>query len=134
MTAAQAVSADLSSLTAQKFVAFIETGQPPAGLFADDVFCDFTFPHWRLQSQGIPELVALRRHGHPGPGAVARHRFDPTPSGFVLEFEERWEQSGQSWYARELARADVGDNGITALSIYCTGDWDEAAQAEHAGR
>jgi hypothetical protein len=116
---------------AEKFVVFIETGAPPDGLFASDVFCDFTMPHWRLQAQDADGLVALRRQGHPGPGRVTRSRFDQTPDGFVLEFEERWEQGGQTWYAREMARADVAPDGITSLSIYCTGDWDEANQAEH---
>ena len=113
------------------FVTFLETGEPPDGLFAPDVFCDFTLPHWRLQSLGPEQLVALRRAGHPGPGSVVRSRVDETPTGFVLEFEERWEQDGKRWYARELARADVGDEGITELSVYCTGDWDEEREASH---
>ena len=34
--------------------------------------------------------------------------------------------------AREMARADISDDGITELSVYCTGDWDTATRAEHA--
>ena len=49
----------------------------------------------------------------------------------MLEFEERWQERGHSWYAREIARADVTDNSIMQLSVYCTGDWDEARQEEH---
>lgn len=113
-------------------VEFLETGEPPAGLFAPDVFCDFTLPHWRLQAQGIEDVVALRRQGHPGNGTVPRWRADTFPGGFVIEFEERWHQGGQSWYAREMARADVVDGAITVLSVYCTGDWDEARQRSHA--
>lgn len=117
---------------AEKFVAFLETGTAPDGLFAPDVFCDFTMPLWRLQSSGIAGLVELRRAGHPGPGRVPRWRFDPTPTGFVLEFDEDWEHDGERWTSREMARADVGDDGITAMSVYCTGDWDSARRAEHA--
>ncbi len=116
---------------AQDFVEFLETGEPPTGLLAPDVFCDFTSPHWRLQAQGTEEVVALRRAGHPGPGRVVRSRLDETPTGFVLEFEERWLAGGVEWYARELARADVGDDGITSFSVYCTGDWDEERQELH---
>jgi hypothetical protein len=36
------------------------------------------------------------------------------------------------WYARELLRADVGDDGIAELAVYCTGDWDRQRQDEHA--
>jgi len=117
---------------AEKFVAFLETGTPPHGLFAPDVFCDFTMPTWRLQSAGIEDLVAMRKAGHPGTGGVPRWRFDPTPTGFVLEFDEDWEWDGDRWTSREMARADVGDEGITQLSVYCTGDWSTAHRAEHA--
>ena len=39
---------------------------------------------------------------------------------------------GQRWYAREMMRADVTDGAVASVSIHCTGDWDEARQAEHA--
>ena len=76
-------------------------------------------------------MVALRRQGHPGPGRVPRWRCDPTPTGFALEVEERWEQDGESWYCRELIRADVAGEVIAEIAVYCTGDWDSARQAEH---
>lgn len=113
-------------------IELLETGAAPEGLFAEEVFCDFTMPRWRLQAQGVADVVALRRQGHPGPGKVTRWRCDPTGRGFLLEFEERWTQDGKSWYARQLARADVADGRVTDLSVYCTGDWDEAREAEHA--
>jgi hypothetical protein len=103
---------------AGRLITYLQTGTPPQGLFHPDVFCDLTLPAWRLQAEGAEGLVALRKAGHPAPGMVARHRLDPTPTGFVLEVEERWEQDGQSWYCRELMRADVEDGAIAALSIY----------------
>jgi len=39
--------------------------------------------------------MRIRSTGHPSPGRVVRTRTDPTPTGFVLEFEERWQQDGQ---------------------------------------
>jgi hypothetical protein len=119
-------------VAADKLVAFLETGDSPGGLWTADVFCDFTMPQWRLQAQGIEDVVALRKAGHPGPGRIPRSRFDATATGFVLEVEERWEQDGESWYARELIRADLSDGAISALSVYCTGDWDRARVAGHA--
>jgi hypothetical protein len=60
-------------------------------------------------------------------------RVEPTGHGFTIEFEERWEdEAGQRWYCREMIRADVKGGGITEMSVYCTGDWDEATQREHA--
>ena len=117
---------------ADALVTFLETGRPPTGLFAPDVFCDFTMPRWRLQARGVQDAVALRRAGHPAPGRVPRSRVDPTPTGVVLEVEEPWEADGERWYCRELFRADVSAEGITELSVYCTGDWDAARMAEHA--
>jgi hypothetical protein len=115
----------------KKFITFLETGNAPDGLFAPDVFVDFTMPLWRLQAQGAAEAVALRKRGHPSPGKVARMRMDFIPMGFVLEVEERWTDGGQDWYCREMFRADVSNGSIKDLSVYCTGDWDVARQAEH---
>ena len=116
---------------AGKFVHFLETGDVSADLFTPDVLCDFTMPRWRLQAQGVEETVALRKQGHPGPGKVTRWRCDPTPSGFVIEFEEVWHENGEDWYSREMARADVHGDSIAVLSVYCTGDWDAERRAEH---
>lgn len=121
----------LSRELAAKFVEFLETGDVPKGLFTPDLFCDFTMPQWRLQANGLEEAVGLRKNGHPGPSRVPRSRFDVTATGFVLEVEEEWEQDGESWYCRELFRADVADAAISQLSVYCTGDWDRAQVARH---
>jgi hypothetical protein len=116
----------------EKVVAFLETGTAPEGLFAPDAFLDLTMPTWRIQTSGAENLIAVRKEGHPGPGRVTRWRTDPTPTGFVFEFEERWDHEGLQWYAREMMRAEVADGQIAELTVYCTGDWDQARQAEHA--
>jgi hypothetical protein len=128
-----ATTADTDATTdlAHKLVAFLETGTVPDGLCSPDVFCDFSLPHWRLQTQGVDAMVALRRHGHSGVSRVTRWRADSTPSGFMFEFEERWDANGVSWYSREMLRAEVRDGAIAELAVYCTGDWDEQVQAMH---
>ena len=50
-----------ATILAGRFIVFLETGTVPDGLFAPNVFCDFTMPKWRLQSEGIDGLVALRK-------------------------------------------------------------------------
>jgi hypothetical protein len=117
---------------ADALVSFLETGTPPEGLFTAEVFCDFTMPQWRLQAAGIEDVVALRKGGHPAAGRVPRSRLDATTTGFVLEVEEEWDQDNESWYCRELIRADVSDGAISQLSVYCTGDWDSELVARHA--
>ena len=116
---------------AAKLVKFLETGTVDDGLFTPDVFCDFTLPQWRLQAQGMLPAVRLRQQGHPGPSRVPRTRLDATETGFVLEVEEEWEADGDTWYCRELLRADVSDGAISQLAVYCTGDWDSAQVARH---
>jgi len=119
-------------LLAEQFIAYLETGRAAQGLYAPDVFLDVTLPRWRVQARGRQDALAVRRKNHPQPGHVPRWRFDPTPSGFVLELEETWVDAGEQWYCRELFRGDVGPDGISELTVYCTGDWDTARRREHA--
>ena len=97
-------------------------GDPPARtLFGRCVLRFPRCPAGVCRRRGSTQVVALRKKGHPGPGKVPRWRCDPTPAGFVIEFEERWKDGGHDWYAREMARADVVDGAVTSLSVYCTG-------------
>jgi len=121
----------LAEELAAKLVRFLETNEPPAGLFADDLFTDFTMPLWRIQAGDRAGGVAIRTGGHPGNGRVPRTRLDVTGTGFLLEVEEEWDDQGQRWYCRELMRCDVTDGQVSAISVYCTGDWDEATVARH---
>ena len=114
-----------------EMVSFLETGTAPEGLFRPDVFLDLTMPTWRVQAAGAEDLIAERKQGHPGPGRVTRWRADPTP-GSVFEFEERWDHEGQEWYSREMMRIEVAERADPEVTVYCTGDWDQARQAEHA--
>jgi hypothetical protein len=132
MTTTSTLQETRAHAIAEKFIEFLETGDAPVGLFAADVFCDFTMPTWRLQASGIEDCVALRNVGHVGRSTVTRWRFDPTPTGFVLEVEEAWDEGSENWTCRELFRADIGETGISQLAVYCTGDWDATRRAEHA--
>lgn len=133
MTASATVTElDAAPPVVRRFVDWLETTHVPDGLFTEDVFIDFTPPQWRLQAQGVADTAALRRAGHPAPGRVRRLRYDPTPSGFVFEWEEEWDDATGHWYCREMMRAEVRDGAISSLSVYCTGDWDSAQVARHA--
>ncbi|MDX6258291.1 MAG: hypothetical protein QOJ11_4625 [Frankiales bacterium] len=115
-----------------RLIRFLETGSVPDGLFAPDVFSDLSLPQWRLQAATAEEIVAIRAASHPFPGQVRVERVEQTEHGFTIEFEERWHHERQQWYCREMIRADLVGDSIVELSIYCTGDWDEAKQREHA--
>jgi hypothetical protein len=115
-----------------RLIRFLETGSVADGLFAPEVFADLSLPLWRVQAATAEGIVAIRAESHPFPGQVRVERIEQTGHGFTIEFEERWDHERQQWYCREMIRADVVDDSIVALSIYCTGDWDEARQREHA--
>jgi hypothetical protein len=115
-----------------KLIRFLETCAVPEGLFSPDVFTDMSLPQWRVQAATAEGVIAIRAEGHPSPGQVRVERVEQTDHGFTIELEERWEHEDQHWYCREMIRADVVGDSITELSIYCTGDWDEAKQREHA--
>lgn len=112
-------------------IRFLETGSVRDGLFAPDVFSDLSLPQWRIQAATAEEIVAIRAGSHPWPGKVRVERVEQTGRGFTLEFEEHWDNEGQRWYCREMIRADVVGDRIVELSIFCTGDWDEARQRDH---
>ena len=122
-----------TSAAVAKLIRFLETGSVPDGLFAPDVFADLSLPHWRIQAADAEQIIAIRADDHPWPGQVRVERVEQTGHGFTIEFEERWDSEGQRWYSREMIRADVEGDSIVELSIFCTGDWDEARQREHAG-
>jgi hypothetical protein len=120
------------SVAVANLIRFLETGAVPDGLFAPDVFADLSLPQWRIQGATAEQVVAIRAAGHPIPGQVRVERVEQTGHGFTIEFEERWDDQGQRWYCREMIRADTVGDSIVELAIYCTGDWDEAKQREHA--
>ncbi len=126
-----AEAVDTARLLAARLIDFLETGEAAPGLFAPDLFTDFTMPLWRLQAGTAEGAVALRLAGHPVSGRVPTSRLDVTETGFVLEVEEVWQDAEDHWYCRELLRADVTDGSISQLSVYCTGDWSSARVAEH---
>jgi hypothetical protein len=115
-----------------RLIEFLETGLVPDGLLAPEVFLDLSLPLWRVQTATAQEAIAVRAGGHPFPGQIRVERLSQTDTGFAIEFEERWQHEGQNWYCREMIRADVVDDTIVEMAVYCTGDWDEARQREHA--
>jgi hypothetical protein len=117
---------------ADALVGWLETGQRPDDLFTTDVLADLTVPHWRVQAIGDDATFALREDSHPHPGQVTVGLLERTASGFLIAFEERWEDAGQRWYCREMIHCTVDADRVSELTIHCGGDWDEARQRRHA--
>lgn len=132
MTATTTEVPALVRASVDRFVAFLETGATE-GLFAPDVFADITLPHWRMQVQGADAMIATKTSLHPPAGRARVEKVLAAAHGYTLKVEERWEDNGVQWYCREAFLCDLDDEGrITEVSVYCTGDWDEATVARHA--
>jgi ketosteroid isomerase-like protein len=60
-------------------------------------------------------------------------RCEPTASGFVQESVIRAvKHNGERVYSRQVFLAIVRDGRIAEITMYCTGDWDEATVARQA--
>ena len=132
-TAPSELDDDLAEL-ASAFVTWLKTGTRPEGMLSDDVFADLSVPQWRLQSTGADAAFHLREDSHPFQGDVRIEALNRTSRGFLIQFEERWNDDGQQWYCRELIHCVVADGRISELAVYCTGDWDETTQRMHASQ
>lgn len=131
-TRAAAGRVDQHTELADRLVRWLHAGDRPIDLFTDDVFADLSLPYWRVQGRGVDTIFGIREAGHPYPGAVRVEALDRTSRGFLIQFEERWIAEAQQWYCRELIHCVITDDRISELSVYCTGDWDEAVQQRHA--
>lgn len=119
---AQTVSRPDATTAVAQVIRYLETGIAADGLFAAGVVADLTFPQWYVRVVGSEDLLALRTSTHPWSGEVRVSRVEPTDRGFTMELEERWQNLGQHWYAREMLRADVVGSTIVEIAIYCSGD------------
>ncbi len=85
------------------------------------------------QAHSAEEMIAAKNQLHPPSGRTRVEKVLAGPDCYTIKVEERWADGGQQWYCREAFLCDLDDQGrITELSVYCTGDWDEARVAEHA--
>ena len=110
-----------------RFVKMTEAGEFDAELFAPDVFCDLNVPEWRYQIQGSMPLSFALFEAYDGGCTVRSHRWSPTATGFVLEWEVDYAEGGRSQYTRQVFFGDVGEDGrIRELRLWCTGVWDAA--------
>jgi hypothetical protein len=83
--------------------------------------------------QGAEEMIAAKTSLHPPGGRTRVEKVLVAERGYTVKVEERWEDAGGRWYCREAFLCELDDQGrITEVSVYCTGDWDEAAVARHA--
>ncbi len=131
---ASSTASDVVAVSVERLVTFLESSgtATPADTFAPDVFCDLTFPRWRIQLEGADALAEARQELHPQPGSVRVEQVTGDAHGYAVKLEERWRDGDEDWYCREAFHCLLDDAGrITDFSLYCTGDWSEARVREH---
>lgn len=101
-------------------------------VLADDVFLDGHPPFWRFQLEGRDVFDDWIKNAMPHGSDITVVRAVPTVSGFVAEFAGCHSHDGEEITDRKIVLADVRDAQITALTIYCSGDWDSELRSRHA--
>jgi hypothetical protein len=101
-------------------------------VFTDDVFLDGHPPYWRFQLQGIEDFGAWLRGYAEGGREVEVVRTIATTSGFVTEHTESSDTDRGLITGRQLVLCEVRDGRISALTVFCSGEWDAALRARHA--
>jgi ketosteroid isomerase-like protein len=101
-------------------------------VLADDVFLDGHPPEWRFQLQGRDTFDAWIKSFMPHGAETTVVRTIPTVTGFVTEFTGRHEEAGEEMTDRKILLAEVRDDRIAELTIYCSGDWSAELRARHA--
>lgn len=98
----------------------------------DDVFLDGHPPLWRFQLQGrdtFAEWIAdyVRDGAHVDVATV-----EPTANGFVTQFQSLHDEDGVEITDRKILLCEARDGRVSAMTVYCSGDWDPELRARHA--
>ena len=105
----------------------------PGDLFTTDFFLDGHPPFWWFQVQGLDGFTTwLEGYVAHGP-EVTVVRTTTTEEGFLAEHLTSEDVPDRGLLtARRLHICVVRDGRIAEMTVYCSGDWDEALRVRHA--
>ncbi|MCD2195141.1 hypothetical protein LQ327_17375 [Actinomycetospora endophytica] len=115
------------------FLDSVRSGQLDRALYDDDVEVQMNVPFGLVRSHGPDELAQLLRDAFPYGSEVVTERSAATDAGVVIEFAARTTTGPdrpESTYSRNLVWLELAAGRIRGLTLYCSGDWDAATQAE----
>jgi len=101
-------------------------------VLTEDVFFDGHPPLWRFQLEGRETFQEWLRGYSPDGAETTVVRTIPTVTGFVAELVGRHAEGDEELTDRKIVLCEVRDGRISALTIYCSGDWDAELRARHA--
>ncbi|HEY2192875.1 MAG TPA: hypothetical protein VGH76_11335 [Actinomycetospora sp.] len=127
------VPVDRGTEVAEGFLRSVRAGRLDPAMYAPDVAVVLNVPFGLVRGHGPDELAGLLRDAFPYGGEVVSERAVGTDTGVVLEFAARTvvgpDRPG-STYSRNLVWLECSGGQVRAVTLYCTGDWDAATQAE----
>ena len=115
----------------ERLADFFRTGEI-GDVLAADVFLDGHPPFWRFQLEGRDTVGEWYRSYAPDGVATTVISVVPTATGFVTEFVGEHTEAGELFTDRKVLLCQVRGAQISAVTIYCSGDWDAALRARHA--
>ena len=126
-----ATDRDVEQLSARLAEAF-RTGEP-ADLFTTDFFLDGHPPFWWFQLKGLDAFTTwLEGYVAHGP-EVTVIRTTTTEDGFLAEHLVSETVSDRGLITgRRVHLCTVRAGQIAEMTVYCSGDWDEALRTRHA--
>lgn len=113
----------------QDFLAMHSSIRTAAGIYTDDAVFDLNVPQWRFQLAGPAAITDGFAGSFPDGFTVRGSRWEPTPSGAIVEYDGHDIATGH--YYRHLALLELRDERISRLTIYCTGGWDAETVENH---
>jgi hypothetical protein len=129
---AKPIDRETAERLSERFHDAFRTFEAGEDAFAPDAFFDLNMPEWRFQLEGRDAFAAQLARISQGPSRVDVLRTVPTASGFVTEHVEHEDVDGEDHSARRLILCEVVRGRIAEVTVYCTGEWDEALRARHA--
>lgn len=116
-----------------RFLAAIEkASMADCDALGDQVTLDATVPNWRYQVQGGPAVKAELSRWYADAGAFEEMKRTRLPTGELVEFTLRWEESGVPHAAHQAHVVEVDGDRITRDQVWCGGRWSAALLAEMA--
>lgn len=125
------VTPQQAKAAADAFLAMHGSIHSSAGIYTDDAVLDMNVPRWRFQVGGRAAITDAFDHSFPQGFTVDHKRWEPTPTGAVIEYDGHDAATGD--YYRHLVLLEMRGEKIGRLTLYCTGGW-EAATVEQQRR
>ncbi len=104
----------------------------PGDLFTNDFFLDGHPPFWWFQVEGLDAFTSWLEGYVAHGGEVTVLRTTTTDEGFLAEHLTSEDVPDRGLLtARRLHICVVRDGRIAEMTVYCSGDWDEALRVRH---